>query len=236
MRKRCKWFGVLAWLASHIAAGAAESPRAAAQVAGHYYLSGMTEVGSELILRPDGRYIWTFAYGASDRLSRGTWHQSGNKIDLKEVALPGSGPLRLLPQSDPAVIERFARPGYWVVVVGADGFGVMGDVNVEFKSVSGRCMRAVTDQKGVAAVAMPSIEHWRQVGVRIPKLLEKTTWVDLDKGALDAGLAVIALVDPKPTLPNMKLRIEADGLEVTRSTGPGDLGMSGRYRKADADK
>lgn len=40
---------------------------AAERLAGHYYLNGVAEVGSELLLRDDGRFEWFLAYGAMDR-------------------------------------------------------------------------------------------------------------------------------------------------------------------------
>ncbi len=49
---------------------------------GHYYLSGLREVGSELLLREDGRYQWYMSYGAVDQQSDGTWAKSGNDIVL----------------------------------------------------------------------------------------------------------------------------------------------------------
>lgn len=54
---------------------------------GHYYLSGMTEVGSELLLRGDGRYRWFLAYGALDLAVEGSWTRSGDTLTL--VADPG---------------------------------------------------------------------------------------------------------------------------------------------------
>ncbi|MBB3912219.1 hypothetical protein [Sphingomonas desiccabilis] len=55
---------------------------------GHYYLSGMTEVGSELLLRGDGRYRWMLAYGALDLAVEGSWTRSGDMLTL--VADPGT--------------------------------------------------------------------------------------------------------------------------------------------------
>ncbi|MFV0624234.1 hypothetical protein ACBY01_09520 [Sphingomonas sp. ac-8] len=59
-------------------------------LAGHYYLSGMTEVGSELLLRDDGRYQWMLAYGALDVAAEGRWSRSGDTLTL--VADPGTLP------------------------------------------------------------------------------------------------------------------------------------------------
>jgi hypothetical protein len=61
----------------------AEAP---AEWVGHYYLSGIMEVGSELILRADGRYDWFMSYGAVDQTSAGKWTREGKEIVL--VATP----------------------------------------------------------------------------------------------------------------------------------------------------
>ena len=50
--------------------------------AGHYYLSGVMETGSELLLRPDGTFEWYISYGALDQFSRGAWHRQGDEIVL----------------------------------------------------------------------------------------------------------------------------------------------------------
>lgn len=50
---------------------------------GHYYLNGVMEVGSELLLQPDGKFKWILAYGALDQYAEGTWWKNGNCIGLK---------------------------------------------------------------------------------------------------------------------------------------------------------
>ncbi|WP_127493580.1 hypothetical protein [Acinetobacter calcoaceticus] len=50
---------------------------------GHYYLNGVMEVGSELLLQPDGKFKWMLAYGALDQYAEGTWWKNSNCIGLK---------------------------------------------------------------------------------------------------------------------------------------------------------
>ncbi len=50
---------------------------------GHYYLNGVMEVGSELLLQPDGKFKWMLAYGALDQYAEGTWWKNDNCIGLK---------------------------------------------------------------------------------------------------------------------------------------------------------
>lgn len=52
------------------------------RLAGHYYLNGVMEVGSELLLRKDGSFEFMLAYGANDQYGKGCWAQEGSKISL----------------------------------------------------------------------------------------------------------------------------------------------------------
>ncbi|MDA1587504.1 hypothetical protein PDK27_27545, partial [Bacillus cereus group sp. TH230-1LC] len=54
--------------------------------AGHYYLQGVMEVGSELLLENNGKFKWYLAVGSLDQYAEGTWWKNGNCIGLK--ALP----------------------------------------------------------------------------------------------------------------------------------------------------
>jgi hypothetical protein len=54
-----------------------------AALVGHYYLSGVTEVGSELLLKTDGTFEWMLAYGAEDQAAHGTWKREGDEVVLK---------------------------------------------------------------------------------------------------------------------------------------------------------
>ncbi|RZG49190.1 hypothetical protein EXG28_06450, partial [Acinetobacter baumannii] len=53
---------------------------------GHYYLHGVMEVGSELLLQPDGKFQWMLAVGALDQYAEGTWWKNGDCIGLKPEA------------------------------------------------------------------------------------------------------------------------------------------------------
>jgi hypothetical protein len=53
---------------------------------GQYYLQGVMEVGSELLLQDHGKFKWYLAVGSLDQYAEGTWWKNGNCIGLK--ALP----------------------------------------------------------------------------------------------------------------------------------------------------
>ena len=50
---------------------------------GHNYLEGVMEVGSELLLQPNGKFKWYLAVGALDQYAEGTWWKNGTCIGLK---------------------------------------------------------------------------------------------------------------------------------------------------------
>ncbi len=100
-------------------------PRATAKAvpqrdfSGHYYLSGIREVGSELLLHPDGTYEWFLAYGAMDQQSEGHWLREGDAITLtsnpinKDTPIFSLGPI--LPWDD--AFERLPQDEAYEAVV-----------------------------------------------------------------------------------------------------------------------
>lgn len=67
---------------------------------GHYYLQGVMETGSELLLKPDGRFQWYLAYGALDLFAEGRWAEENGAVILtsektKDVPEPSFQTLRL---------------------------------------------------------------------------------------------------------------------------------------------
>jgi hypothetical protein len=55
------------------------------KLVGHYYLNGVMEVGSELLLKPNGSFEFYLAYGALDQYGKGCWQVEGNKV----LVVPG---------------------------------------------------------------------------------------------------------------------------------------------------
>jgi hypothetical protein len=64
------------------AAASAACSLADPSLAGHYYLQGVMEVGSELLLKADGRFEYMLAYGALDELASGCWTRNGGVVTL----------------------------------------------------------------------------------------------------------------------------------------------------------
>jgi hypothetical protein len=80
-------------------ASAAGCAPAVAALAGHYWLRGVMEVGSELELRADGRFAYMLAYGALDELASGCWSREGDVVALHAAKFETS-------MEDPMKFER----------------------------------------------------------------------------------------------------------------------------------
>ena len=65
------------------AAAAIPAPAVDAALAGHYYLQGIMETGSELLLAADGSFQWYFTYGALDLAARGRWRDGEGRVVLE---------------------------------------------------------------------------------------------------------------------------------------------------------
>jgi len=73
-------------------------PRAAVHAkdfAGNYYLDNGLEMGSELLLRPNGGFEFMLSYGAADYWARGDWHFVDGAVMLNSEPAPPKPPFRL---------------------------------------------------------------------------------------------------------------------------------------------
>ncbi|MDF0543439.1 hypothetical protein PX699_13870 [Sphingobium sp. H39-3-25] len=59
-----------------------DAPVSVTTIAGHYYLEGVMETGSEMLLKPDGRFQWYLVYGALDLFAEGSWTLEDGKVVL----------------------------------------------------------------------------------------------------------------------------------------------------------
>ncbi len=69
--------------------------------AGHYYLNGVMETGSELLLKPDGSFAWYLSVGSLDQNADGRWVRDGDFIVLHVPFTPSTKPIIALGQRLP---------------------------------------------------------------------------------------------------------------------------------------
>lgn len=136
-------------------------PLIADDVAGHYVLRGVMEVGSELLLKPDGNFEFMLAYGAADYWAKGAWRHQG-----KDIILQSSGreeaPFRLL-RSEPGKAGRIR-----VWVIGKNGKGV---ANIHVRLLAGdEPLEATTTEDGAAVFPDAPKAHAVSFEVRVYQL------------------------------------------------------------------
>jgi hypothetical protein len=86
---------------------------------GHYYLRGVMEVGSELLLKPDGSFEFMLAYGALDQYGKGCWRVDGNRV----LVIPAG---RSAPAAQYSIADsRFV--GFTLTIDGGDLVWDLGD-------------------------------------------------------------------------------------------------------------
>jgi hypothetical protein len=203
---------------------------AASGLAGHYYLErGPREVGSELLLKQDGRFEWTLAYGAMDLAAAGTWRADGKQVVL--TAAPAPEPVfRTLADADYDGAQP-VEPGRWVAAVGTLAEAPLRDVEVRFEARSGKVATAVTGLNGGAIVSMPAGETWVRAGLRRFGSKAPWQWFDVAPARAQARLAGFVLTNAEaqmmPPFTAATLRVEPDGLAVDGELG----GLRGTYVK-----
>ena len=113
----------------------------AADMSGHYVLRGVMEVGSEMLLRPDGTFAYMLAYGAADYHARGRWKQEGNAVVL-------TSDVRELPPFRLVRAEVSNEDAFKVIVKAPNGRPVP-NIDVLLKTDT-EDVKERTDQQGVA--------------------------------------------------------------------------------------
>jgi hypothetical protein len=125
-------------------------------IAGHYVLENAHEMGSELLLKPDGQFQYMLAYGAADYTAAGKWRVVGDTVVL-DSKLPTTPAFKLLRSSD------LRSPDVRVWVKGANGSPVA-NLDVELTTATGDTS-ARTDRDGMAI--FPAASQPKSVVIRV---------------------------------------------------------------------
>ena len=121
-------------------------------LAGHYFLQSVREVGSELLLKPDGSFEYMLAYGAADYWAKGTWRRENDSVILNSVGRK-EAPFRFLR-------SEAGKPGrIRVWVMGKNGHGVE-HIRVVLQATD-QHFEATTTSDG--AVVFPDVANARAV-------------------------------------------------------------------------
>ena len=189
-----------------------------AALAGHYYLQGVTEVGSELLLKKDGRFEWMLSYGAVDQQASGDWRVAGDAVTLVSGNGGKEPQFRVFDESE-MNIKKPAAAGQWVAIVGYPRVGPMAGVEVRFEAKSGKTATAVTVPNGDAIVAMPASEQWIRAGLRRQGSTADFQWLVVPPERARERIAAFAVTDRQwlagQAFQTLNLRVVDDGLKVS---------------------
>ncbi|MFY0522550.1 hypothetical protein ACN28I_04840 [Archangium gephyra] len=145
---------------------------------GHYTLRGVSEVGSELVLKEDGRFEYGLAYGGHEESVTGTWKQTAKGVTLKADRDPR-------PPSLTFKGSRFSEYGddkdSVNVDVGNKAMGlVFSGMDVEFRFKSGNTLKGQTGRSGRLGVQGPfGGDQLVRVGVAYNREKVAMVWHDV---------------------------------------------------------
>jgi hypothetical protein len=148
-------FFVIPLLASNTVAQTVQS------VAGHYVLENTREVGSELLLKPDGQFEYMLAYGAADYAATGKWRIANDAVIL-DAKVPEGPPFRLVSSS------QKKSPVIRIWIRGKTGTPVP-NLDVVLTTSTGE-KTARTDQDGAAVFPAEGKPKSAQIEVRVYQL------------------------------------------------------------------
>ena len=209
--------GWLACAALACSAPASAAEPAASALPGHYYLQGVMETGSELLLKKDGTFEWMLSYGNTDQQASGEWRASGDVVTL----VAGNGgkepQFRVFEESEMR-IQKAAEAGLWVAIVGFPRLGPMAGVEVKFEAQSGKTATAVSVANGDAIVRMPASERWVRAGLRRQGAKAEYQWLPVPAERAQERIAAFAVTDPQwlrgQAFQKLALRVVEGGLRV----------------------
>ncbi|MDN2700861.1 hypothetical protein O0881_02500 [Janthinobacterium sp. SUN100] len=230
MKKSLSRLLACAALAWSFSASAAEP--APATLPGHYYLQGVMETGSELLLKKDGTFEWMLSYGNTDEQASGEWRVAGDLVTL-EAGNGGKEPQFRVFEEAEMRIQKPAEAGVWVAIVGYPQVGPMPGVEVKFEAQSGKTATAVSVANGDAIVRMPASERWVRAGLRRQGSKADYQWLAVPAARAQERIAAFAVTDPQwlrgQAFQKLALRVVKGGLKVDDA----DNGLArGLYAKA----
>jgi|GEM_PF-2387863 len=208
------------WLACAALAGSAPASATeplASALPGHYYLQGVMETGSELLLKNDGTFEWMLSYGNTDEQASGEWRVAGDTVTLV-AGNGGKEPQFRVFEEAEMRIQKPAEAGTWVAIVGFPQVGPMAGVEVTFEAHSGKTATAVSVANGDAIVRMPASERWVRAGLRRQGSKVDYQWLAVPPERAQQRLAAFAVTDARwlraQAFQKLALRVVSGGLKV----------------------
>lgn len=143
--------------------------------AGYYRLEGGHDAAGELVLREDGKFEYSLAYGALDERAKGRWLQHGNTLVLTTLPKPVPPLFRIARRGSAATNSPTLR------VTWPDGRGI-GGVDFRIGFDRGDPITAYTQEYGWS---LPPDEHrslrWIELAVPINGIVSPHYSIDSTK-------------------------------------------------------
>ena len=175
------------WLALVVTAFGLSLPGHAAgtgPVEGHYFLEGVMETGSELLLKPDGTFQYYLVYGALDQFAHGRWSDEAGTIILNADS-PATGFSLVDPRrQSAAAMPHMPAPGTILVsVLNEERDLRLSHVPVTAGFADGRTASGETDNSGNAIINIPPGAEGTllRLGLAFPRAGVPLQWLDLSK-------------------------------------------------------
>lgn len=167
-------------------AKAANKSSEAVRVPGHYYLQGVREVGSELLLLEDGSFEYLMSYGAVDISAHGAWRSDGKQVFLDTPPVQ--------PYSAIEGVRADTRPGEaGMLTVRVYHRGRPVGVDVAMSSADGDYGGAARQSEGADGVSAPiAAGGLRALAVFVP-LPAGARWHEVDIGGLDPAARALRI-------------------------------------------
>lgn len=166
------------------AAKAGNKSADASGLPGHYYLRGLREVGSELLLSADGSFDYLLSYGAVDIMAHGAWRSDGKHVFLDT---PPIQPYSAI--ADVRADTQAAEPGQLTVrVYHHDRIVKLGVAMSSAEADHGGEPKQSEGADGVSAPIAPGALKALAVFVPLPS---GARWHEVDISKIDAGARAI---------------------------------------------
>ena len=166
-------------------------------LAGRYYLHGVHEVGSELVLGTDGRFSFGLSYGAVDQEAQGSWKRDGDEVVLRTDSPPPAG-FSLGEVSD-QLLDAYGtepdKPTLLAVQVTTPRLGlVWSNMQITAEFSNGLTRSGMTGRRGLLGFLARTDGPWqgaviRRVSVAYPAGNVAAQWFDIDSKKV-RGVAV----------------------------------------------
>ncbi|TCV97780.1 hypothetical protein EC912_101797 [Luteibacter rhizovicinus] len=207
------------------------------KMVGHYYLEGVMEVGSELLLRPDGNFEYALSAGAMDLAAHGCWSRTGERVTL--ISAKQGGPIDIHPVTTMSndgtgspesmipvpLVDDFSGPSPHDSVTVAVGRIKGTEIHLDF--VDGSSVSKVVESGDQVVFTHAKSSAIKRVGIKLSFKGEALRWFDNNEPSRRLFLFSVDTSSLTPqAFPRLELKTSgADRLVIASE----EMGQGGTY-------